>query len=328
LFSYILYFTTSRLNPRLIGTKFLRIFIFLHSFFKPTPTIDLRRLSDALNFSRRDRRAGSFEKSIELVFVSIKKDFPVLVESIKFAKLSISRYQYGGVRVIVPELEVSECEALFLKSGLGEISVVSENTLVSPDSVDLLRATFNGRANWVLQQILKVQAVLTSTSDASLIVDSDTLLLTRRPWFSANSSQLLTPSYEYNAPYYYFLERLSISDQNPKYTFISHHMLMQKLELAETFLALEWGDVHNMIEYICQNANAELESPVCVEYELYAQALLRRSPSKVHFGTWSNISISRVFLDRVLTLKYALWVLSICFHSVSLHSWSTNIKDS
>ena len=328
MFSLIFYFTTSRLNPRFIGTKFLGIFIRCSSLLKPTPPIDLRRLSDALNFSREDCRAGSFEKTIELIFVSIKKDFPVLVESIEFAKLSISRYQYGGVRVIVPELDVSECEALFLKAGLDEISVVSENMLITPDSVEMLRATFKGRANWVLQQILKVQAVLTSTTDASLIVDSDTLLLTRRPWFSANGSQLLTPSYEYNAPYYFFLECLGLSDQKPKYTFISHHMLMQNLELAKTFDALDWVDVHNMVEYICQNANAELESPICVEYELYAQSLLRRSPSKVHFGRWSNISISRVFLDRVLISKYVRSVLNVCFHSASFHSWSAKIKDS
>jgi len=303
------------------------MFILCRSLLKPAPLINLPRLSDALNFSRKDCQAGSFEKSIELVFVSIKKDFPVLVESIKFAKLSISKYQYGGVRVIVPELEVSECNALFLKSGLDEISVVSENTLVSPDSVVMLRATFAERSNWVLQQILKVQAVLTSTSDASLIVDSDTLLLNRRPWFSTNGSQLLTPSYEYNAPYYYFLERLGISDQNPKYTFISHHMLMQNSELAKTFMALEWDDAHDMVEYICHNADAQLESPVCVEYELYAQSLLRRSPNKVHLGIWSNLSISRTFLERILNSKSVVLLLARYFHSVSLHSWSAKNSD-
>jgi hypothetical protein len=311
-----------------VGTKFLRIFLLCRSLLKPPPPINLRRLSDALNFSRKDYQAGSFEKSIELVFVSIKKDFPVLVESIKFAKMSIGKYQYGGVRVIVPDLEVSECEALFLKAGLDEILVVPENTLISPDSVEMLRVTFKGRANWVLQQVLKVQAVLTSTSDASLIVDSDTLLLNKRPWFSPNGSQLLTPSYEYNAPYYYFLERLGISDSNPKHTFISHHMLMQNLELTKTFVALEWGDVHNMVEYICQNADTQLESPVCVEYELYAQSLLRRSPSKVHLGIWSNISISRTFLERVLNSKSVVFVLARYFHSVSLHSWSAKISES
>jgi len=310
-----------------MGTIFLRMFIFFRLLFKPTPTIDLCRLSDALKFSRKDYLAGSFDKSIELVFVSIKKDFPVLVESIKFAKLSISKYQNGGVRVIVPESEVSECEELFSKADLDGITVVSENLLITPDSLMLLRSTFKGRANWVLQQILKVQAVLTSTSDASLIVDSDTLLLTRRPWFSANGSQLLTPSYEYNAPYYSFLARLSISDQNPKYTFISHHMLMQKLELAKTFQALEWGEVNDMVEYICKNASAELESPICVEYELYAQSLLRRSPNKVHFGIWGNVSVSRTFLGRVLNSKFIMMVLNRCFHSVSLHSWSAKVKE-
>ncbi len=322
MFSYIVYFTTSRLNPRLIGIKLLRIFVFLQSFFKPTPEIDLRRLSDALNFPRKDIQAGSFDKSIELVFVSTRKDFPVLVKSIDFARWSIGDYHYGGVRVIVPESEVTECKELFSRVDLDGISVISESVFITPDSLKLLRTTFRERANWVLQQIIKIEAVLTSTTDASLVVDSDTLLLTKRPWFSADGSQILTPSYEYNAPYYDFLARLSVSDQNPMYTFISHHMLMQKVELVKTLDALHWSEVDNMVHYICQNANPALESPVCVEYELYAQSILKHSPNKVHFGIWGNVSVSRNFLSRLLNSKFVMLLLVRCFHSISFHSWS------
>jgi hypothetical protein len=322
LFSTIFYFTTSRLNPRFIGTKLLQVFLIFRSFFRSELEIDLGRLSAAMNFSREDCQAGSFDKSIELVFVSIKKDFPVLVESIKFAKMSIRDYQFGGVRVIVPDVEVTECEALISQEGLTEIYVIPESTLISPDSLVSLRSIFGKRTNWVLQQILKVQAVLASSADASLIVDSDTLLLSKRAWFNANGGQLLTPSHEYNPPYYYFLEKLGISDQNPKYTFISHHMLMQRSELEKTFQSLEWSDEGTMVEYICQNARAELESPICIEYELYAQSLLKRSPEKVHLGLWSNVSISRSFLETILKSKFISPLLTRCFYSASLHSWS------
>jgi hypothetical protein len=55
-----------------MGAKFLEIYIFCRSVLKPAPPINLTRLSDALDFSRKDLRAGCFEKSIELIFVSSK----------------------------------------------------------------------------------------------------------------------------------------------------------------------------------------------------------------------------------------------------------------
>lgn len=306
----------------MIGTSILRIFLLTRSLFRSPITIDLQRLSLALDFSRRDSRAGTFDKSIELVFVAIKKDFPVLVQSVFFAQKSIGDYRFAGVRVIVPDDEVDECAVLLADKGLEGATVIPESTLITRESFTLLRETFKERANWVLQQILKVQAVLASNADATLIVDSDTLLLSKRPWFSENGSQLLTPSYEFNASYYEFLARLDISNPNPKYTFISHHMLMQRSELEKTFLALDWKDVDSMVDYICRNARTDLESPICVEYELYAQSLLGRSPEKVHLGIWGNISISRTFLNCVLSSRVILATLRRSFHSVSLHSWS------
>lgn len=325
MFSNIFYFTTSRVNPRLMGTSILRAFLLFRTLFRSSLSIDLHRLSMALNFPRRDCGAGSFDKSIELVFVAIKKDFPVLVKSIYFAKNSIRDYKFSGVRVIVPDAEVNQCVVLLSEHGINEVTVIPESTLIAHKHFMMLQETFKGRANWVLQQILKVQAVLTSTSDGTLIVDSDTLLLTKRPWFTESGSQLLTPSYEFNPPYYEFLANLDICPPNPKYTFISHHMLMQRSELERTFQALGWGEIDSMVEYICHNARTDIESPVCVEYELYAQSLVSRSPEKVHFGIWGNISISRTFLERVLTSRIILTILRRSFHSVSLHSWSLKV---
>jgi hypothetical protein len=322
LFSNIFYFTTSRINPRLIGTRALRAFLLLRSLFKTPVELDLARLTRSTSFPRTDVLAGQHEKSIELIFVAISKDFPVLIHSVRFARNSISRYKSGGIRVIVPDREVEECKDLFFKHGLQDVLVVPEGSMISTNSLQLLRKYFPKRANWVLQQILKVQAVLTSNSDASLIVDSDTLLLTRRSWFSSNGSQLLTPSYEFNAPYYAFLEKLGVCSSHPNFTFISHHMLMQKSELRRTFDQMNWSGVDELVTYICENADLDLDSPVCVEYELYSQALLSRDRSKVHLSLWSNISIPRKYLRTLLKSKLLLFVLGKSFHSVSLHSWS------
>jgi hypothetical protein len=250
LFSNIFRFTTSRVYPRTLSTGILRFFLLVRSLIKAPIQIDLDRLSLAINFPRRDIQAGSFDKSIELVFVAIKKDFPILVHSIIYAKKSIGKYRFGGIKVIVPDAEVDECVTLLSGMGIENFCVIPESTLITTKSLEMLRETFNSRANWVLQQILKVQAVLVSAADATLIVDSDTLLLSKRPWFGIDGRQLLTPSYEYNAPYYEFLANLHISTPRPQYTFISHHMLMQRGELAKTLKELDWNDVEEMVEYL------------------------------------------------------------------------------
>jgi hypothetical protein len=322
LFSNVFYFTTSKINPRFLGSGILRSFLLVRSLIKAPLELNLTRLSDAINFSRVDIPAGNFNKSIELIFVAIKKDFSVLISSVIYARNSIGKYQSGGTRVIVPDAEVVECKEILLKNGLYEVEVVPESSLISSESLQLLRRSFSSRANWVLQQVLKVQSVLTSKADAALIVDSDTLLLTERSWFSASGTQLLTPSYEFNAPYYEFLEKLSLCSSQPKYTFISHHMLMQPEQLRITFADLHWRGTDELVRFICENAQLELDSPVCVEYELYSQSLLTRSPEKVHFGLWGNISISRSHLSAILSSKLIMRILTRCFHSASFHSWS------
>lgn len=310
------------MNPKFLGTGILRIFLAIRGVFKSQVPIDLERIDRSIAFNRTDIEAGSFEKTIELVFVSIKKDFPVLIESIKYGQRSISEYQYGGTRVIVPDHEVSEGRALLVESGLSHVSVLPESMFISRTSMAKLNQTFSSRATWVLQQLLKVQAVMTSEADASLIIDSDTLLLTRRPWFSATGTQLLTPTFEYHDPYYRFLSRLGISNSFPEYTFISHHMLMQKSELKMTLQNINWGSETEIVDYICSNADSSQNSSICVEYELYAQALLNRSPHKIHFGLWSNASISRDLKSKLMKDPIKLLFAKRAFHSISFHSWS------
>lgn len=326
MFSFIFFLTTSRLNPKIVGTNLLQFFIFLRGFFRSRVELDLLRLKRAIQIPAKDIRAGSFDRSIQLVFVSINKDFPVLIHSIRFARKSVANYRYAGAKIIVPDSQVIECEELLTNAQIDAVTVVPESSLLSPESIALLRETFASRWTWVLQQILKVQSVLNSESDTSLIVDSDTLLLNKRPWFSNNGSQILTPSYEFNHSYYDFLSGLNISERDPEYTFISHHMLMQKAELAETLSSVGLEDEKSLVTYICKNADLSVESPICVEYELYAQSLMMRSPEKCHLGLWSNVSISRTYADRILNSKLIMLILRTFFHSLSLHSWSEKSK--
>jgi len=264
---------------------------------------------------------GTKEKTVELVFVSTKKDFDILVSSLNFAVKALNKYQMSGIRIIVPVRDFKECTELFLNSKY-PIQVIAETTLISELQFEKITQTFLNRNTWVLQQLLKVQAVRTSNSDSVLILDSDTILLRSRPWFDNLGRQILMPSYEFNPYYYEFLDRLGISSAIPEYTFISHHMIMQPRIFHEILRKIHLQDFDQLIDYCCKNANVSVQSPLCIEYELYGQYLNNITPENRFLSRWSNITISKKFAPVILKSKMITRLLSHFYNSVSFHSWS------
>jgi hypothetical protein len=285
-------------------------------------TFDSKRFEEAVWVSKyQENKAGNYDKSIELVIVSTSKDFDILPESIHYAFRALSPYQVTGARVIVPSRDVPACKTLIMDAKY-QIEVINEDDLISQKQFKKLTEVFEGRNTWVLQQLLKVQAVLTSKSDAVLILDSDTVLLRSRPWFSTTGHQILMPSMEYNASYYQFLNKLGVSELIPKYSFISHHMLMQPKIFSNILNSLDLVEIDSFITYICRNANTNVQSPICIEYELYGQYLYNKRPTEYFLERWSNISISRKHSSVILKSKFAKFILKTFYNSVSFHSWS------
>jgi hypothetical protein len=283
---------------------------------------DSKRFEEAAWVAKcKENKSGRFDKSIELVIVSTSKDFDILPDSINYALRALRPYTLSGARVIVPSRDVDACQRLTADFE-DKVEIVDENDLISQKHFQKLTDVFGSRNTWILQQLLKVQAVLTSKSDAVLILDSDTVLLRPRPWFSPTGHQILMPSMEYNAAYYQFLQKLHISELVPKYSFISHHMLMQPKILSNILNSLDLLDIDSFITYICRNANTNVQSPICIEYELYGQYLYKKEPSGYFLERWSNISISRKHSSKILKSKFAKSLLRTFYNSVSFHSWS------
>lgn len=322
MFSLFFNIATSRLGFLFGRDLLLRFYLFLRAIIGKSLQLDLSRLKTATAFRVIDRKAGSFNKKIELIFVSTDKDFSLLPLSIKAGLRSVSHYEVSGVRVIVPDKSVLSCNKILSALNLEKaIKVIAESNYVTQGDRKLLIETFGERANWVMQQVLKVNAVLDSKADGSLIIDSDTVLLRKRSWFDTNGKQLLQPSFEYNLPYYQFLKKLNICSSNPKYTFISHHMLMQSHIFRAILSKLGFKDMSSFIQFTCENADLSTESPVCIEYELYAQGLLKFFPNEFFLGSWSNVSIRRTFFGQFKTI-FSQRMLSFLFNSASFHSWS------
>ena len=270
---------------------------------------------------KREKKSGNLEKSIELVVVSTAKDFDILPHSVKHALNALSKYKYGGVRIIVPERDVIQCRELFHNSGR-KISIIDENTFISKNQFEILSNTFGDRDTWVLQQLLKVQAVISSKSDAVLILDSDTILLRKRPWFDQEAKQILTPSTEFNPAYYLFLNKMILTPVIPNYTYVSHHMIMQPNVFKQILKSLDLIKTEDLINYCCINSDKTVQSPICIEYELYAQFLALKKDQMAFHANWSNVTIPKTYSRIILNSKVLRIFITRLYNSISFHSWS------
>jgi hypothetical protein len=309
-------------RPRLLFRFLVHFTKLIYRLRRKTFSIDRDRFEAAAWVAKfSETKSGQHERSIELVVVSTSKDFDILPDSVNYARKALAPYQVTSTRIIVPNHDILSLKQMQFRFEC-PIEIIDESTLVSIEQFRELSETFRTRDTWVLQQLLKVQAVLNAKSDAVLILDSDTVLLRQRPWFSVDGSQILMPSMEYNAPYYQFLEKLKISSNVPEFTFISHHMLMQPTILSQALESCGLLNVNDLIKYICENSDKSVQSPICIEYELYGQYLYQKNPKEFFLERWSNLSISRQYSRRILRSRIAKFVLRIFYNSISFHSWS------
>jgi len=287
-----------------------RWLITLHRYLDTTrlPLIDIQ--SDDLSYP-----------AIEIVFVSTRKDFSSLEKAIPLAIDSTSIQQNVEVKIVVPELDLELCQALVSRLHFNNITVISENTLVSVDLISKLRSRFGWRTGWVLQQILKVECVKNSKYAGVLIIDSDTLLLNRRTWLRSDSVQLLSASWEYNAAYYQFLNKKRLCKINPEYTFVTHHMLMQPKFLTEALTFMGWESIEILVDYLINESDRGDDSPFCIEYELYGQYMFKYHRELISLQKWSNISVSPSLINEDLPVNEQIQQWKDNFCSISLHSY-------
>lgn len=259
--------------------------------------------------------------SVQLLYISTKKDFKTLPISILYSRKSLQNFALKELSVYVPGDQVSECKDL-LRSHFHEVWVRSESELVTSEQWSLLKARFQGRAGWVLQQILKVAGTLHSSSAYTLIVDSDTVILRERNWIPVGKSGVLTPSDEFTPDYYRFLHSLGIGSERPLHTFVSHHMLIEKRLLIEALRRVGVVTISDLIDICISRADEDSFSPLCVDYELYAQFMEENYPEKIQLEKWANLGMPAKYFDAFATKKFPFRVFSRLYDSISFHSWS------
>jgi len=257
---------------------------------------------------------------LEILFVATKKDFGTLPYAIEAAQFSTRQHVCVDIFVVVPDSELQECR-FKVKDLPVEVQVLPESSILDAELISKINHRFKERAGWVVQQVLKNQFVLKSTSPGVLVVDADTLLIEARAWLDPKGVQLLTPTWEFHQPYYNFLSKLNISKTFPKFTFVPHHMVMQPDITRAMFLNLGWVNIERMVEHLITTPLESGLSPFSVDFELYGQYIFTNYPDKVRIEKWGNFSTSKGLLKEKVPYNQLIANFQNRFASLSFHSY-------
>ena len=271
----------------------------------------------------RHTEANEIPLWLEIVIVTTSKDFITLTHCVDGALKTTTNFDKVTFAIYVPDIEILECETLFGHFGSDILQILPESVLISNKQIEQIRDRFRKRAGWVLQQCLKVKAVIESKADGVMIIDSDTVLTQSRNWLDKGGNQVLTPTIDRHPSFHKYLENNKIIESDmPEFPLVPHHTLMQPkyfVELLKRFFVDFDGLFRSLLGYDI----AQDQSPFCIEYELYGQYMWRFHRDKVKLEKWGNIALNRnSFLDKNGNLEIPA-KLKRKYASISFHDWQT-----
>lgn len=247
---------------------------------------------------------------IDITITSHQKDF-VWLPLVTKAAVEASTNPIASVRIIAPEGETP------ILAGLPRdipLVIQSEVDLLGTGTISHIRQTApTGRYGWILQQVIKFYAAISTPASGSLIVDADTVLLGKKTWLLSDGKQVLSPSNEFHKPYVEQTESFWGRNGQPHgISFVTHHQLLQKSIVNEMFTdglvsILTWASKMNAAE---QSALSE--------YHSYGTYLMNSHIESIAWTKWANaiafnstpIGVS----DASLRAKFP-WAQSVSFHS-------------
>ena len=246
----------------------------------------------------RIRRNLNNNVDADVVFVATEKDFPVLIHAIRNAIRVTRNFNTANIFIVVPDESVSTAQEMY--SAEGRICVIPESKIVSRDILTSLRDTFGIRANWIYQQLLKVEFIRQSDEPYCLIIDADTVLLKSRSWLDSNSRIGITPTDESNPDYHSFLRSIGVISENPSVSFVPHHMFYDVEDFKTLTQSIGFNTPESTVLELEKHINKSSASPLSIDYELYGQWMYSQNPDKANFIKWANIGIRRKHANRVL----------------------------
>ena len=268
--------------------------------------------------------------AIDLVVPFVEKDLPSLELVIAHALLNV-RNPIERIILLTPQNREGtrprfvrpESDALLvdIRTRYPSIQVRFDQDVLGSEILDELESRFgkgDRNAGWVTQQLIKLSAALASESRASLILDADTILLSKKTWLTADGKQLLQVANEYHND---FMKHVLLHFGVPKklkLSFVTHHQLMQTDVVKQMFpqgatSLLEWW--MSSTDSIGRDLG---------DYEAYGAFLAHHYPARVAFGSFANLFSPHLtaFLEDLKNSGSTPSELIPGYCSVSFHSWA------
>ena len=265
--------------------------------------------------------------TIEALVVVAKKDFGVLVPCLENLQNGSSN-PISKISLITPSSDVQLCKDLVTHSeqiNHLNLEILDEETFFDIEFLSDLRSTFRHRYGWVLQQLLCLEHVFNSHANGILVVDADTVLLSPRNWMTKDNIQMLLVSSEYNRPYYAFLNRVCGTKKKPKYTFVTHHMLMQPKLLRRMLSSENLNSPEELGRVAMLFADLNTQSPVSLDFEVYGQLAIKHFSEKVRLAKFSNIGLSTEINEIPYVVEREL--IDGKYMSVSFHEYTRTLAN-
>ncbi len=276
--------------------------------------------------SRVDEKliSGEADPGIDLIWVAEKKDFKTLTLSIRSA-IRHTLNPVNSIKVIVPETQITECREHINKQDYKfEVKIISESEIIPSILIDKIKSKFPEKFGWILQQFLKLESVQKSKSAGVLIIDADTILLEDRLWLDQDLNQILMTAPWQHQPYFSFLRKLGLFTGKSRYSFVTHHILMQPQVVQEAILYLGFKNMRRFIEFLLEELNDSNITGFSIDYEFYGNHFYAKFPDKTRLVKFCNLS-KKADLN-LLSLEKLIEQLEDAgeYRSISLHSWNSS----
>lgn len=268
--------------------------------------------------------------AIELVIPFVEKDLEALPLVLEYAKRNV-RNPVARVVLITPK-DAQGTRPRFVRDGSTEklegllaahpdaVVLYDQDILGAPllEELELRFGRGDRNAGWVTQQLIKLSAAMQSESTASLILDSDTILLTKKTWYTENHRQLLQVANEYHSDFMKHVKMFFGVPKKLRLSFVTHHQLMQRDVVRQMFpegaqSLLEWW-----------KSSTDPIGRDLGDYEAYGSYLVHHYPERVAFGSFGNLFSPHLtkFMADLESSGSSAADLIPDYCSVSFHSWA------
>lgn len=228
---------------------------------------------------------------VDVLIPIIRKDLATLPLAIASLRRNL-RHPLGKIILVSPQDEAIEH---FCREQNCEWR--DENSVLPIKKADI-HYSVNGvdRAGWLFQQFLKLSADQVSDQPHILLMDADTLFLQPQKFEQVGHSVLLV-SDEYHWPYYVTFQKLLGYPPPQRFSFIAHHMLIDRRRLAELRAELERRHQRPWHQAILDQLDHH-EGSSFSEFETYGHWMLQNHRDELELEYWHNLSRPRRTLWR------------------------------